>query len=597
MAQRFIARIVPAQRPDTVCPDYAGRDDTCRSVFKARLSEIDGMTMIKDREDLTVAAQGCGLRACGDHGIILGTLFRHGEQHRVGDLSLAERDAIIAGKGQHLIEAFWGPYIAFLDHPSCGLSVLRAPWGDLPCYSYRRDDVIFLASDIELLTRCAAYQPMVAWPEVIEHLVHGPYQHKTTCLAGIGQLPGGERWTFGKDQHEDITQTLWSPWAFAAHERQITDADAASALIRQTTLDCIGARASQFEDLLVTLSGGLDSSIVAASLARQQASVSAMTLVTRDAIGDEHDHAARVSDMLGMALTSCLRDVSKVDVSRSGAKGRPFPCVHGFFMESMRLADKAATTQGAQAIFNGGGGDSLFCSMQSGAPAADRLLAEGPGRGFLRSLDDMSRLAPASIPAVLRDAVARAWLGKPAFRLRPHFELLTERGKSLASTRLDHPWLSIPSGMPPGKALHVWLLADFKAYVENLDPQSTVPIVAPLLSQPLVEACLSVPSWMWFERGLNRMVARRAFAGLLPPETLSRRSKGTPGSFIFEIFETHCGAIRAMLVQGQLARQELIDLPGVLRILDDPRPPGHDSLERILDFLDVEAWATSWVSD
>ena len=30
----------------------------------------------------------------------------------------------------------------------------------------------------------------------------------------------------------------------------------------------------------------------------------------------------------------------------------------------------------------GGGGDNVFCALQSAAPVADRLLTDGPGRGF-----------------------------------------------------------------------------------------------------------------------------------------------------------------------------------------------------------------------
>jgi asparagine synthase (glutamine-hydrolysing) len=234
--------------------------------------------------------------------------------------------------------------------------------------------------------------------------------------------------------------------------------------------------------------------------------------------------------------------------------------------------------------------------MHSGAPAADRILIEGPGRGVLQTARAISQLAPAGIPAVLRDAFARAWFGKPAWRSRPRFDFLTGPARELAGSRPVHPWLTCPSGTLPGKAVHVRDLAYFKAYVESLDPRSTVPIVAPLLSQPLVEACLRIPTWLWFESGLNRMVARRAFTGLLPPDILSRRSKGTPSSFNFEILETHHQTIRDMLVDGQLARQGLIDLPGLLSVLDPAHPASDAVVERVLALIDVEAWAAGWTS-
>lgn len=106
--------------------------------------------------------------------------------------------------------------------------------------------------------------------------------------------------------------------------------------------------------------------------------------------------------------------------------------------------------------------------MQSGAPVPDRLLAEGIGKGFLSTLTDISRSAPPSILAVLRDALARAWFGKPAFRHRPRFDLLIEKARCLATMKPPHPWFSAPPTIPPGEAFHIWGLAFFKSYAESL---------------------------------------------------------------------------------------------------------------------------------
>lgn len=566
-----------------------------RTRFKARISALPEphiLEVFEEGLDIIIGARGGGVVRCIDQGLILGTLFRRDEQQATTALTAAEQQAILTSRGQYLIEKFWGPYIAILRLPDRGSAIIRAPWGDLPCYRYEKAGAIYLASDVGLLVTCSGYQPSIAWDSTLQHLAHGIIHPNATCLAGIEQLPGGERFTVigGTKQRE----TLWSPWTFALRERPAITPEAAAHRVQEAALHCIGARASQFEHVMVTLSGGLDSSIVSASLAARQVSFSAMTLVTHDAAGDEFHHAQSVSEALSFRLTSHLREVARIDVRRSGAKGRPFPCVQGFFVESMRLADEAANARGADAIFNGSGGDTLFCSMQSGSPVADRLLSEGVGKGFLQTASAISQLAPASIPAVLRDAVARAWFGRPAYRHRPRVDFLTEAARELAGTKPSHPWFANSATTLPGKAFHIWGLAYFKAYVECLDPNRCVPIVAPLLSQPLIEACLAIPSWLWFEAGLNRMVARRAFNGLLPPDILSRRSKGTPSSFSFEIIETHRQAIRDMLVEGQLARQGLIDLPGLVSIIDADCPLSDALVDRVLALLDVEAWAASW---
>jgi asparagine synthase (glutamine-hydrolysing) len=47
-------------------------------------------------------------------------------------------------------------------------------------------------------------------------------------------------------------------WAFAERKAQIGNRNEAARLLRDTALDCIAARASSYERVLLTLSGGLD---------------------------------------------------------------------------------------------------------------------------------------------------------------------------------------------------------------------------------------------------------------------------------------------------------------------------------------------------
>jgi asparagine synthase (glutamine-hydrolysing) len=290
-------------------------------------------------------------------------------------------------------------------------------------------------------------------------------------------------------------------------------------------------------------------------------------------------------------LTEGFREVSRIDLMHSEARRLPRPTVRAFLQESRRLAAAVAAETGAGAIFNGGGGDNVFCSLRSSGPAADRLLTAGPGAEFLRTARAIGELAPASLWAVVSDAVRRAWLGKPALREVRDSALLSPRALEQAGAMEAHPWLDLPARALPGKAMHVRLLAFAQSFVEGFDPQDALPTVAPLLAQPLVEACLSVPSWSWFAEGRDRVIARRAFAGGLPVEILQRRSKGTPDSFVAEIFEKYRATLRAMLADGALAAHDMLDLPKVLRALDDPRPVHGDAFRRILQFVDAEAWA------
>jgi asparagine synthase (glutamine-hydrolysing) len=130
--------------------------------------------------------------------------------------------------------------------------------------------------------------------------------------------------------------------------------------------------------------------------------------------------------------------------------------------------------------------------------------------------------------------------------------------------------------------------------VEGTDVEDGIPLCSPLISQPLVEACLRVPSWLWFEDGHNRFVARSAFRDQLPVDVLDRDSKGAPDCFVADLYDANRSKIRELLLGGLLRREKLLDDKAVDAALDNQAPvEGHGFL-RLMRLVDAETWARSW---
>jgi asparagine synthase (glutamine-hydrolysing) len=136
-------------------------------------------------------------------------------------------------------------------------------------------------------------------------------------------------------------------------------------------------------------------------------------------------------------------------------------------------------------------------------------------------------------------------------------------------------------------------LAPAQNLVEAINPQALFPSISPLVSQPVVEACLRVPSWLWIAPGRNRAVVRHAFAAHLPQSVTERRSKGSPASFVATIFEQNRTQIRAMLLEGELARLGIIDKDAVAGAFGDAGPPRDFRFALLMGLVDAEAWARS----
>jgi asparagine synthase (glutamine-hydrolysing) len=582
MADRFLATIArdPAAWPGL------------RTAICNHAATLPGFARLIDRGRLLLIAEPPKVSLLNPtHGSILGTLFAAGTASPVTMLPDATQTLVTGSGGAHLIQAYWGRYVALWTGSDDGsVQVLRAPLGELPCYYVVRPDAVMVASDVSLLTTLGGARPKVDWDALARQLVAGDMRRAETCLSGISELQGGERLTAGRD---GVTVTpLWSPWRFA--ERRIDDHNEAVHRVRDSVRTCVAARASAFDHIVLKLSGGLDSSIVAAALSRVARPFSSLTLTTDNPSGDERRYARLVAAATSSPLSEVTRDVAHVDVTRSASWHLPRPATRSFLQESERAARALAPSQGSTAIFDGGGGDNVFCALQSVAPVADCLLSAAPDARFWRLTREIARLAGVSGWTVAYRAMRRAWWRAPDFRWSVDWRLLSPHACAVARDAADHPWLKPPHGALPGKAAHIAMIAAGQSYVEAFDPQAPVPMVAPLLAQPVVETCLGIPSWLWFEEGRNRAIAREAFAADLPDAVVWRRSKGSPGSFMAEIYEANRQAFRTLLLDGALAAHGLLDHAALARELDDPRPVGGTLYVRIMQLADAETWARCW---
>ncbi|MES2058215.1 MAG: asparagine synthase-related protein [Pseudomonadota bacterium] len=556
--------------------------------------ETAGWHVVRDTPGLLIVAKGPVLPVVSEtgSGVVLGDLYERGGRAAMPAVAAPEQAAIAASRGQRLIELYWGSYVVFLAAPAdARIDVVRAPFGDLGCLIARTGRATLIASDMTLLATLLDRAPEIDWHQVARHLVLGDAGSRATCLTDIDALRGGERLTVTDDREATM---LWSPWTRTA-ALPVGDRQEAAARLRDAVRMSVRARLSSFSHPLLMLSGGLDSTILASCLALDGKSFTCLNLVSVDASGDERHYAQAAATAFGAPCIEAYRQPANVDLALSGAAALPWPLIRSFVQDSALIATDTAARLGADVVIDGGGGDNIFCALQSVAPLADALLAGEPFgrvRAIARSIAELAEVAEWT---VLRRAAHRAWFRRDAFRTASDTSLLTPAAMLATETASAHPWLADTRGKAPGRAAYVALLAIAQAWVEGQDATRSPLTLSPLVAQPVVELGLRIPSWFWFEGGGNRAVARAAFADVLPPIIGARQSKATPDSFVLELFERNRTRIRELLCDGLLADQDLIDLPLIERILGDPRPAQGHLPQRIMRLVDVETWARTWM--
>ena len=481
-----------------------------------------------------------------------------------------------------MVRDHWGSYVLFTADGDAH-SVMRDPSGSMPVYYGAGGTLQLYASDAGMLG--------LAWPdrfqpdlEAARHWLQFPFLRTArTGAVGVTELlPGMVREV---NAHRDCLRVAWSPQCCCAPDQSIESFDDATTLLRQEILRCVPTLTERQPGILLQLSGGLDSSIIAAALAKAGLDFRAMTFATRSADGDERRYAHEVARHFGIDLL----ELSEADLDlTSRMRSSPLQRPPSPLLQSLRGAQAAAAGREGLLV-DGGGGDNVFASINSAAPAVDAFRRGGLGLGLV-TLRHLADRHGCTFWAAAGSALRRARRG--VMIQWPTDSTFLQRSGEF--DRPDaHPWLAATEGMLPGTADHLRLLAGVHHFLVDPGPDEPTNL-HPLICQPVLELCLRIPSWLWAAGGRDRAVARAAFGTILPDAILDRRGKGSLQSLFVRGFQAQRPMLRDLLVGGRLASEGIVDSDEVAEYLDEPGEPRDVRYIRILELASAEQWLRSF---
>lgn len=521
---------------------------------------------------------------------VIGPLFR-----RDGHPIAAERDVTLPLGGSletaaWLSENCWGAYLAILPEQSNGkLRVFSDPSGLLPVYRTTSRTHCLISSDPRLLAQAEAGRSDIDWTALRAHLCWPEFRPAATCLVGVDELRPGALYDLGH-----AAGSFAMVWQIADHlpARTVPSFSEAADALRTCAQVSISAWAELAGPIAVAASGGVDSSLICAALASGGHNFSCVTLATADPSGDERSFVEALAAHLGVAMDASTYDPATIDLTQPASAGLPRPARRNLSLAIDAALDQARLRVGADAVFDGNGGDNLFCFLHSAAPVIDRLAAEGFSAA-LPTLFDMCAVTGADFPTMLRAVWRRYWRKDGKDHWPPERELLADLSDQVPMPAALTPWLDPEACGHVGKRDHLALIMRAQNHIHDLSKPG-VPRFSPLMSQPLVELCIGLPTWLWCHGGINRALAREAFADALPQAVLRRTSKAGPDSFLRRLFAQNRALIRTMLLDGHLAAQGLVDRPAIEAAINTDTLSKDAVVYRLLDLCEAEAWTRSW---
>lgn len=479
----------------------------------------------------------------------------------------------------------WGNFLSFAIRDGV-LQMERAPITGIPVYWVRYGDGILFASHLhlvaDLLTAVA-----IDWEFVSQSLSCINMRTERTGLCGFLELLPGSRLEYD-GRSVRITPT-WSPWDHVSPQSWPPDVGGLARDLEHRLIACHRAWAGSRADILLELSGGLDSSIVAAALAGSGAGFSAINFVTPRGDGDERAFARAVAARFDAELIETDLRIEDIDLSAPPAILQPRPTEYGVLKGIDAAFGKAAPASTAS-IFSGIGGDNIFGLDSSVAPIFDAWESFGFSSQSFTALRDIAQTANTT----LWNALALVRLAHRNGRRRGwRRESLFLSAAAVPDAPLRHPWDSGADSVGPGKRNHVEALRRITDFIDRPGRWHDRDVVAPLLSQPVVELCLSIPSWVWMSGGRDRAIAREAFARRLPGEVVWRRGKGRIESILAPAYLAQRPALHDLLLGGRLASAGLIDCDAIKDYLGADLALGDFAYYRLLEIADVERWVRS----
>lgn len=482
-----------------------------------------------------------------------------------------------------LASRFWGRYVAIFPGGQVPC-VFRDPIGGLECVAWRRKGVTIAASHLpDPLLLQFGDGLTLDWARL------GQIAADTTQVAGAPALTGlvtVEPGVLARFPDGPVERhRIWAPSQIALSGPPETD----PARALEATIDrCVAAWAGAYPKVLAELSGGLDSAVVAAALSASAAGpIIWFNQYIDDPGGDERPFARAMARRLGVALKIWRKPpmvFSPSDFETNTDSLRP--SFNGSDAPSDRELARRVGALGADAIFTGQGGDIVLYQLTTPLVAADTARRLGLRALTPKVLTAIAAWNRISVWSVLRAVWFGGGRGEAAQRPEP-----VVRPRQAAP---PPPWMSGASALPPGKRFQLRHLTYCPVFFGASHRSAAAALIHPLLSQPVVELCLRLPSDILTEGAQGRGLVRRAFKARLARKVVQRRTKADMTRFYGHALADGLEAIRPYLLDGRLSQQRIVDR-GRLDARLTPEALARDGhYGDIVDLLVLEAWARRW---
>jgi len=495
------------------------------------------------------------------------------------------------------------------------LTLARDRMGIKPMYYTRLGRRLVFGSELKALLAHPGVPRDIDHAAVADYLSLEYVPSPRSILKGVDKLPPGHVLTWRQNDGAIEIRQWWDVALDSSEEAPEPDLDSCAADLRAALKEAVRKELVADVPIGVFLSGGVDSSAVAATMAElTPGNVNSFSIGFADRSFDESGWARMVAERLGTNHHELVLEPHMLfDLVPKVTALLDEPMADASIIPTYLLSE--FTRQHVKVALGGDGGDELF----AGYPTilAHRLAGyynHLPGLLRRRLIPSVVDLLPVNHDNLSFDYKAKRFVGSAhldvADRHRRWMGSFTpdEAAGVLAPGVLDtqapDPVLAHLAAQSLREPLNQVLYLDMKLYLENdilakVDRASMMVSLearVPLLNVDFVEHVARLPLSVKLRRLNQKFIFKRALRGLVPPEILARPKKG----FGIPVARWFRGPLRELLLDtlspAGLARHGLFDYPRVEKLIQAHLQGGVDHRKELWTLFIFQRWYDTWIA-
>ena len=518
--------------------------------------------------------------------------------------------------GADCLKAMNGMFaFAIWDNNRERLLLARDRLGIKPLYYARLPHCLLFGSELKALLAHPDFERRLDLTALNLYLSLEYVPSPHSIFKGVNKLPPGH---FLLVEGSDVRlERYWDLRLDKSEPRSTRTLAECTAEVRQLLYDAVEMELIADVPVGVLLSGGIDSSAVAAMMTRASSRpVPSFSVAFDDPSFDESAHARLVARHLGTehhefrlsadaALQTLPEIVAGLDEPLGDSSIIPTYCLSRFTKEHVKVA------------LGGDGGDELFggYSTLQAHRLADyyQWLAPAWLRGLVEpwvleklpvSFDNLSFdfkmrrfLRDYSLPPVVRH---HRWLGSftPEEKVRLLGPMMGENHGGVVDLVESHAH-EAHTGDPLNQVLYcdlkLYLEGDILVKVDRASMANSLEVRVPLLNRLLVEYAAHLPHNFKLHGLTTKFLLREALKGILPESILTRGKKG----FNAPVAKWFAGPLKSLLEDllspGHLKRQGLFQPDYVATLLREHQARHRDHRKLLWTLVAFQMWYENWM--